>query len=148
MPGNRRLVAFSGDTLFHRLVNAWPWLAGHTFVIGATTAAAAGLFQFSGWKVACLATCHLTRGAHGRRAEDNGFGYGCASVSCCWALMLVMFGVGVGGRGWMAGLTAAVLDETHTPRAWRMRQVVGIALLALAALWLAHPAWLVAATAA
>ncbi len=148
-------LAFSGDTGIHRLVDAWPWLAAHTFVIGATTLTLAGLFQLTHWKAACLAFCRDQRvyvsaggSAHARSAWETGMRHGLASVGSCWALMLIMFGVGVGGLGWMLALTGAMLVETLAPAESRARQVIGVALLLLAALWLAHPAWLVPISAA
>jgi predicted metal-binding membrane protein len=148
-------LAFSGDTGIHRLVDIWPWLATHTFVIGATTLIVAGLFQFTRGKAACLAFCRDQRAyvsvggsAHARSAWETGMRHGLASVGSCWALMLIMFGVGVGGLGWMLALTGAMLAETFAPVESRTRQVIGVALLLLAALWLAHPAWLVPISAA
>ena len=150
------LLAFTGDTGIHRLVDAWPWLAAHTFVIGATTFTLAGLFQFTPWKRACLTLCRAQRGTaldepHTHGSWPAGLRHGFASVGSCWALMLIMFGVGVGGFGWMLGLTGVMLSESALPRAQSAagaRRLIGLALLALAALWLAHPAWLVPATAA
>jgi predicted metal-binding membrane protein len=146
------LLAFAGDTLIHRLVDAWPWLAAHAFLIGATTFVIAGMFQFTRWKVACLAACRHPRAIgmaaaeHPRATRWRGMRYGCLSVGCCWALMLIMFGVGVGGLGWMVGLTGAMVSEMAL-RAVPMKQAIGIALLVLSGLWLAHPAWLVPAAA-
>jgi predicted metal-binding integral membrane protein DUF2182 len=51
------LVAFVGDTQIHRLVHHWFWLDTHSWVIGATTFAVAGLFQFSPLKGRCLKQC-------------------------------------------------------------------------------------------
>ncbi|HEX8730822.1 MAG TPA: DUF2182 domain-containing protein [Ktedonobacterales bacterium] len=143
------LLAFTGDTLIHRTVDTWPWLAAHTFLIGATTLAVAGAFQFSRLKARCLTTCHAphARFAHGYRVGVRsawllGARHGLSSVGCCWALMLSMFGIGVGGPGWMAALTAAMLVEERYATARAPRLALGIALLALAVLWLARPAWL------
>jgi predicted metal-binding integral membrane protein DUF2182 len=51
------LVAFVGDTQIHWLVHHWFWLDTHSWVIGATTFAVAGLFQFSPLKGRCLKQC-------------------------------------------------------------------------------------------
>jgi len=51
------LFAFLGDTQIHWLVHHWFWLATHTWVIGATTFAVAGVFQFSPLKGRCLKQC-------------------------------------------------------------------------------------------
>ncbi|HEX6123644.1 MAG TPA: DUF2182 domain-containing protein, partial [Ktedonobacterales bacterium] len=143
------LLAFAGDTLLHHLVDAWPWLAAHTPLIGATMLVAAGAFQFSPLKERCLAACHAPH-AFIARYDRAGLGpawrlgvrHGGLSVGCCWGLMLVMFGLGVGGLGWMLALTGVMLLEVLFPRVWRIRPALGTALLLLALLWLLHPAWL------
>ena len=56
--------------------------------------------------------------------------------------MLVMFGLGVGSLVWMAMLAGAIVVEKTFPGGQRLRPVIGIVLLGLSALWLAHPAWL------
>ena len=57
------LVAFLGDTQIHRLVHHWFWLDMHSWVIGATTFAVAGLFQFSPLKGRCLKQCRSPFGS-------------------------------------------------------------------------------------
>jgi len=149
------LLAFTGDTQIHRLVDAWPWLATHSFVIGAVTFAAAGIFQFTTWKTMCLERCqalhHSFKDVAGMHlAWRRGVRHGVTSVGCCWALMLVMFGIGVGELGWMVALTVVMASESAIPgerRSRRIRQAIGVVLLLLAALWLAHPVWLVPAAA-
>ncbi len=63
-------------------------------------------------------------------------------LGCCWALMLVMFGVGVGNLAGMAALTGAMVIEKTVPGGKRLSPVIGIILLLLGVLWLAHPVWL------
>ena len=148
------LLAFTGDTQLHRLVDAWPWLAAHSLVIGAATLAIAGVFQFTPWKAICLARCQALHDSFKDIAETplawrEGMRHGVTSVGCCWALMLVMFGIGVGGLSWMVALTAVMTGESAISddrRSRHIRQVIGVMLLLLAALWLAHPTWLVPTT--
>lgn len=147
------LLAFSGDTLIHHLVDVWPWLAAHSFLIGVATFSIAGLFQFTQWKSACLARCHALHDSVAatdtvRSAWRLGIRHGAASVGCSWALMLVMFGVGAGTLGWMLTLTAIMFGEAIMPGEAPSRRacwVVGMALFLLAGLWLAHPLWLMPA---
>jgi len=54
--------AFLGDTFIHRLVTLWPWLAFHSWLIGAVTFFIAGLFQFSPLKEHCLDMCRTPLG--------------------------------------------------------------------------------------
>jgi predicted metal-binding membrane protein len=56
--------------------------------------------------------------------------------------MLVMFGLGVGGLGWMLALAGVMVTEKAMPSLRWLTPVVGLALLALAIVWWAHPVWL------
>jgi predicted metal-binding membrane protein len=141
--------AFLGDTGIHHMVDWWPWLAVHTWLIGAVTFFLAGLFQFSPFKERCLEVCRTPLGFFLRYyrkgvtpAWQLGLSHGGYCLGCCWALMLVMFGVGVGSLAGMAALTGAMVIEKTTPGGKRLSPVIGIILLLLGLLWLAHPYWL------
>jgi predicted metal-binding membrane protein len=142
-------AAFVGDTQIHRLVDSWPWLARHSWVIGATTLAMAGVFQFTPLKQRCLKQCRSPFGFFvryyrqgGGAAWRLGVRHGAFCLGCCWALMLVMFGLGVGSLVSMALLTGVMVIEKTSPGGQRLSPVIGIILLGLSALWLAHPVWL------
>ena len=144
--------AFVFDTGVHRLVALWPWLALHTWLIGTVTFALAGLFQFSPLKGRCLDMCRTPLGffLHHYRKGVNpawqlGLRHGGYCLGCCWALMLVMFGVGVGSLAAMVALTGAMVIEKTMPGGKRLSPFIGIALLLLGLLWFVHPAWLVRA---
>ncbi len=135
--------------LVHRLVALWPWLAVHVWLIAAVTFLIAGLFQFSPLKERCLDRCRTPLGffLHYYRkgmglAWCLGVRHGGYCLGCCWALMLVMFGVGVGNLAGMAALTGAMVIEKTVPGGKRLSPVIGIMLLLLGVLWLAHPVWL------
>jgi predicted metal-binding membrane protein len=141
--------AFLGDTLIHRLVALWPWLAFHAWLIGAVTFFIAGLFQFSPLKERCLDMCRTPLGFFMRyyrkgvgAAWHLGLRHGGYCLGCCWALMLVMFGVGVGNLAGMAALTGAMVIEKAIPGGKRLSPFIGVVLLLLGGLWLAHPLWL------
>jgi len=72
----------------------------------------------------------------------NGLRHGAFCLGCCWALMLVMFGLGTSCLAWMAVLTGVLVEEKTYPGNQRLSPIVGISLLALAVLWLVHPMWL------
>ncbi len=142
-------AAFLGDTQIHRLVDTWPWLAGRTWLIGATTLAIAGVFQFTPLKQSCLKQCRSPFGFFVRyyrkgvgAAWHLGLRHGAFCLGCCWALMMVMFGLGVGSLVSMAVLTGVMVVEKTYPGGQRLSPVIGIILLGLSALWLAHPVWL------
>jgi predicted metal-binding membrane protein len=137
------LVAFLGDTLIHWLVHHWFWLDTHSWVIGATTFAAAGVFQFSPLKGRCLKQCRSPFSFFVRSYRKGvgaawhlGLRHGAFCLGSCWALMLVMFGLGVGSLVWMAMLAGVIVVEKTFPGGQRLRPVIGIILLGLSALWL------------
>lgn len=142
-------AAFLGDSMVHRLVDFWPWLANHPWIIGALTFAVAGLFQLSPLKERSLKRCRVPlevfRPAHCEGvgpAWHLGVHYGSYSLYCCWALMLLMFGVGVGNLPGMVALTAVMVIEQIIPGGRRLSSLIGIVLLLLGLIWLAHPIWL------
>ena len=141
-------IAFLGDVAVHRTVDATPWLSEREWLIGGTTLALAGAFQFSDLKDKCLAKCrhpapyllaHYRRGTAG--AFRLGAGHGIFCLGCCWALMLVMFAAGVAMLWWMAALTAVMVYEKTGRYGQQLTRVVGVALLLLAAVAFAHPPW-------
>ena len=73
-----------------------------------------------------------------------GLRHGIVCLGSCWALMLVLFGIGVGSIVWMAVLTGVMVVEKTYPGGQRLSPLLGIVLLLLAALWLVHPTWLLA----
>ena len=142
-------LAFVGDTMVHATVDRTPWLQHHEWLIAGGTLALAGAFQFSALKDRCLEVCrhpgafllrHYERGLPGALALGRRHGLFC--LGCCWALMLLMFAAGVANLWWMAGLTALMVYEKTGSAGRRAVPVAGIALLACAALVLAHPHWL------
>jgi len=136
------LLAFAGDMQIHRLVDSWDWLAQHTWIIGSVTFAIAGLFQFTPLKESCLKECRTPFGffvRYYRRGTGNawrlGLAHGLFCMGCCWALMLVMFGVGVGSLAWMSVLAGIMVIEKTFPKGKLLTPVVGIAMLVLAVVW-------------
>ena len=129
------LVALAGDSGVHAMVDNWPWLNAHSGLVLAALLALAGAVQFSPVKDRCLTACrdplsvlwqHYRPGVGAWRL---GWHHALNCLGCCWALMLLMFGVGVGSLAWMAVLTAVMAAEKSTR--WGKRLVVpaGVALL-------------------
>jgi predicted metal-binding membrane protein len=114
------LLAFLGDTGLHRLLDASPQLQSHADLIPPAVLLTAGLFQFSRLKHSCLQQCrspvgfviqHWGGGNRARRAFALGTRHGLFCIGCCWALMLLMFGVGGVHLGWMLALGAIMFAE-------------------------------------
>jgi len=144
-------VAFLGDALIHRLVANWSWLSAHDTIIATGLLALAGAYQFTPWKTRFLMACQAEVGGfsqsqragmtHLDAACRAGGRSGLSHLGSCWALMLAMFGVGMGSLVWMAALTCVMAAEQLSgPRAGALRWAVGVIFLGLAILILALPA--------
>jgi len=139
------IAAHTADWLLHEIVERSSWLEARAWLIGAATLMIAGGFQFSRMKYRCLEKCRapLTfvteywRGRHERRnAFFLGMHHGLFCVGCCWALMLLMFGVGVGNVAWMLGLGAVMAAEKNLSWGRKLSAPLGVALIGLGGLLL------------
>jgi predicted metal-binding membrane protein len=137
------IAAHLGDWVLHELVEHIEWLGRRSWAIGAVTLLVAGAFQFTRLKYRCLDKCRAPlsfvteywRGRHDHRnALMLGVNHGIFCVGCCWALMLLMFGVGVGNVGWMLALGAVMAMEKNMRWGRKLSAPVGVALLGFAAL--------------
>lgn len=98
---------------------------------------AAGLYQLTPLKRVCVIRCRSPLlqlmsgwrdGASG--ALRLGFGQGSWCVGCCWALMALMFVVGVMNLAWMAILAVFILAERLVPARWHLDAATGLGLVA------------------
>ena len=130
------LAAFFGDLAFHLLANCVPWLRLHSWAITGSGLLLAGAFQFSKLKERCLRACrqplsflsrYYRRGLGG--AWELGVRHGLYCLGCCWALMLVMFALGVGHLTGMLMLTGVMALEKTTHWGRLLVPVVGFGLL-------------------
>jgi predicted metal-binding membrane protein len=105
---------------------------------------AAGIYQLSPLKSACLSRCRspaqfLSR--HWRPGWDGairlGVLHGADCVGCCWMLMALLFVGGVMNLLWVVALTAIVAAEKLLPRGEWIGRVAGAGLLIWAALRIA-----------
>ena len=112
------VLAYVADLFVHRAVDASPFLASHTSLIGGGTLVLAGLYQLTPLKRRCLRQCRSALSflmAYWREgplgAWQMGAHHGMFCVGCCWALMLVMFGLGMLQLAWMLGLALLMFAE-------------------------------------
>ena len=140
-------LAFAFDVGVHATVDANPWLQDHTWVLVAGVLALAGAFQFSSLKYACLDKCRhpaqfmlrfYRRGTGG--GMRLGLRHGLFCLGCCWALMLVMFSVGVASVFVMAMLTTLMVYEKTQPRGRQVVPVAGVTLVVTALMIAAYSA--------
>ena len=107
--------------------------------LSAGVLAAAGAYQLSPLKQACLAHCRspvqfLTR--YWRPGRGGAFligvRHGAYCVGCCWLLMALLFVGGVMNLLWIAALTGVVLVEKLSPVGDRIGKILGVVLIAWA----------------
>lgn len=138
------LLAFLGFRSLSAPAPAWVGPAAGGVLI------AAGLYQFTAWKGACLKTCRsplnfiLThdfgRGAPG--AALAGASHGAWCVGCCWALMTVLVAVGLMNLVWMAALSVVFVLEKNWRFGVGLSRVVGSVVIGLGVAVIAEPAFL------
>lgn len=130
------LAATLAQALLTRLRVMSP--AGTTIseVLAGTTLLAAGLYQFSPLKLGCLTRCRnpALYFAHdwtprAARVFRQGIDQGLDCLGCCWALMVVMFAVGVMNVVWIAVIGAVMTIEKVTT-SMAVPRLVGVVLLA------------------
>ena len=132
------IAAHSADWVLHQIAERSSWLEANGWAIGAGTLLLAGGFQFTRLKYSCLDKCRaplsfVMEHWQGRHEHRNalwlGIDHGIFCVGCCWALMLLMFGVGIGNIGWMLGLGAIMAVEKNMPWGRKLSAPLGLALL-------------------
>ncbi len=103
--------------------------------LGGALLLAAGAFQWSPLKTACLKQCRtpmgflMTSWREGPRgALRMGLEHGAYCLGCCWALMLLLFVLGVMNLVWIAALAAFVLAEKVAPMSEWVSRGTGVLL--------------------
>jgi predicted metal-binding membrane protein len=98
----------------------WMWSTSRWLTAGLLIAA--GLFQLTPLKSACLEHCRAPAAflsQHWRPGHLGAFRlglvHGAYCLGCCWALMLLLFAAGVMNLVWIAGLAILVLLEKLAP---------------------------------
>ena len=120
-------------------------MASGSVVLAALLLFAAGLYQLTPLKQACLQRCRsplafLTRYWRGGPLGPMRAGawHGAYCLGCCWMLMALLFVGGLMNMLWIAGLALLVLVEKLTPLGPRLSQLAGVGLIGWAALLLLH----------
>jgi len=123
-----------------------PMMVATSPLLGAALLIAAGIYQLTPFKHACLARCQspldflLIEWRDGNTgALMMGVRHGAWCTGCCWLLMMVLFVVGVMNIWWVAAITLFILLEKLIVRAEWLRYASGALLMAWGA-WLAFAA--------
>ena len=113
-----------------------PMMASSTPYLGGGLLLAAGIFQWSSIKYACLSRCRsplgfiMTEWRDGSKgALTMGLRHGAFCLGCCWVLMALLFVLGVMNLLWIAALAGFVLIEKIAPSGRWVSRISGVALL-------------------
>lgn len=128
-------VAATGQWLLHRAALLSPMMVSSSAVLGGLLLLAAGFFQLSPLKQSCLTHCRspltfiMAHWREGRRgAFLMGLEHGAFCTGCCWALMCLLFVLGVMNIFWIAALSLVVALEKILPLGRWLSLTFGLAL--------------------
>ena len=133
------ITAFGGAWLQEQLQQyalLTPVMVSHNLLLSVSVLFLAGLYQFSPLKDACLSACRspmqffLANWRDGHTgAWSMGLQHGVICVGCCWALMAVMYVVGVMNIVGMAVLGILMLSEKVWSRGHLIRRISGMGFI-------------------
>jgi predicted metal-binding membrane protein len=131
----------------HKAALLSPMMVATSPVMSGALLLAAGVFQWTPLKRACLRGCRsplsflMSEWREGTAgAFSMGLRHGAYCVGCCWALMALLFVVGVMNLLWVAVIALFVIAEKVLPRGELLGHIGGVALVAagiavMAKLW-------------
>jgi len=140
------LLATGAQWLMEQAALMTPAMAIADRQIGGALLVAAGAYQWTPAKDACLGRCRsplqFIQSHGGFRPERHaslllGLKHGAWCIGCCWALMLLLFLGGVMNLLWIAALAAIVLAEKVVPGGRVLARAVGAAFILAGAALLA-----------
>lgn len=122
--------------MLHSAALLSPIMVTTSWTLGGLLLMAAGIFQFSSLKRACLVHCRsplnflILNWRGGQRGTFvMGLEHGTYCVGCCWMLMALLFVTGVMNLLWIAAIALFVLVEKVTPRGDLIRRIAGAAMI-------------------
>jgi len=133
------LVATSAQWALERAALLTPMMAGASDMFSGAVLVAAGFYQWTPLKDACLRQCQapwLFIQRHGGFRSDAsgalalGARHGAYCIGCCWALMALLFVGGVMNVLWIAAIAILVLAEKVIPAGRVISRIAGAGLFA------------------
>jgi predicted metal-binding membrane protein len=122
---------------FHGASLLSPMMVSTSTGLGASLLVAAGLFQLTPLKTACLRHCRTPLHFFMGEWRDGKWGalamgvkHGAYCVGCCWILMALLFVAGVMNLVWVAVITVFTLVERVAPGGEVIGRVAGMLLIA------------------
>jgi len=126
-----------------------PMMDSRSYLLSGVILILAGIYQWTPWKDACLDQCRsplhylMTSWQEGYiGAVHMGLRHGLYCIGCCWALMAVMFALGVMNVIWMIAIAFFVLAEKLSSVSARyLRIISGLILVVWGSYWLTLYPW-------
>jgi predicted metal-binding membrane protein len=129
-------VATLAQWRLHAAAVLSPMMASTSSILAGVLLVAAGVFQFTPLKRACLVRCRsplhflMSDWREGQwGALVMGLKHGAYCVGCCWMLMTLLFVAGVMNLLWVAAIAVFVLVEKLAPRGDFIGRFAGAALI-------------------
>ena len=114
-----------------------PMMVATSPYLGGALLIAAGVYQWTTLKHACLENCRAPAEFLSRSWRNGGGGaiamgihHGAYCVGCCWVLMGLLFVAGVMNLLWVATITAWVLIEKIAPGGYLIGRAAGVLFIA------------------
>jgi predicted metal-binding membrane protein len=130
------VVATVAQWVMHDAALLTPALSASNPLLAGTIVIVAGVYQLTPLKHSCLMHCRSPLGSlmttwHDGRtgAFRMGFDNGMYCLGCCWALMCVLFAIGVMNLMWVAALSVFVLFEKLRVGPPGVTRVTGAAMI-------------------
>ena len=130
------VIAVALQLLFRDVIALSMMMAMTSAVLGGDLLVAAGLYQFSPLKAACLRKCQsplIYLGSNWKPGNAGallmGLQHGVYCLGCCWVLMGLLFYGGVMELRWIVGLALYVAAEKLIPAGNRLSQFTGLLLI-------------------
>ncbi len=122
-----------------------PMMVGTSPYVGGALLVAAGVYQWTPLKHACLENCRAPAEFLSRSWRSGtggaiamGVHHGAYCIGCCWVLMGLLFVVGVMNLLWVAAITAFVLIEKVAPGGHRFARFAGALFVAAGGYMIIH----------
>ncbi len=120
----------------HTVAALSPGLVSVSPLVGGALLAAAGIFQWTPLKHACLTQCRSPRGFFMTEWRDGtrgalliGLKHGRYCLGCCWLLMGLLFVAGVMNLAWVAVIAVFILVEKVVPAGQWVGRAAGLLLI-------------------
>ena len=134
--GGFSVVATVAQWLLHRAALLSPMMVSRSALLGGGLLLLAGIFQFTPLKRSCLTHCRAPLEFISTRWREGWWGsfvmgleHGLFCTGCCWALMCVLFAVGVMNLLAVAALASLIALEKMSSFGRQLSRVTGAALV-------------------